>query len=102
MRPRLRFSTFFLDIEAGFDNVDAPTPRSSLMGKEVYSKMVNWVSPFVSERSGTLVFQRSHNLQALLSVDTPQLCLIFTTAIPPLCHPIKHVDTRRDYAIRLR
>jgi len=71
-RPRLRVSTLFLDINAGFDNVNASTLRASFMTRHTPSYMVNWVSSFLSERTCTLVFQGSPNLPAPVSVGTPQ------------------------------
>src|ERR1700712_3075986 len=55
-RPRLKFSTLFLDIKAGFDNVDVATLRSRHLEKMIPSYMVDWVSSFLSERRCTLVF----------------------------------------------
>ena len=78
-RPRLKVSTLFLDIKAGFDNVDASTLRAKLLASQVPSYMVDWVSSFLSERTSTLVFQGSPNIRSPVSVDTPQ-----GTAISPL------------------
>jgi len=71
-RPRLKFSTLFLDIKAGFDNVNASTLTARLVAALVPSYMVNWVSSFLSERTCTLVFQGSPNISSPVSVDTPQ------------------------------
>ena len=61
-RPRLKVSTLFLDIKAGFDTVDAFSLRARLLAARVPSYMVDWVSSFLSERTCTLVFQGSPNL----------------------------------------
>jgi len=46
-RPRLKVSTLFLDIKAGFDNVNATTLRARLLASHVPSYMVDWVSSFL-------------------------------------------------------
>jgi len=71
-RPRLEVSTLFLDIKAGFDNVNASTLRARLLASHVPSYMVDWVSSFLSERTCTLVFQGSTNVSSPVSVGTPQ------------------------------
>jgi len=48
-RPRLEVSTLFLDIKAGFDNVNAATLRARLLASPVPPYMVDWVSSFLSE-----------------------------------------------------
>jgi len=70
-RPRLKVSTVFLDIKAGFDNVNASTLRARLLASHVPSYMVDWVSSFLSERTCTLLFQGSLNLSSPVSVGTP-------------------------------
>jgi len=71
-RPRLEVSTLFLDIKAGFDNVNASTLRARLLASRVPSYMVDWVCSFLSERTCTLVFQGSPNISSPVSVGTPQ------------------------------
>ena len=71
-RPRLEVSTLFLDIKAGFDNVNASIFRARLLASRVPSYMVDWVSSFLSERTSTLVFQGSPNLPSPVSEGTPQ------------------------------
>jgi len=71
-RPRLEVSTLFLDIIAGFDNVNASTLRARLLASHVPFYMVDWVSSFLSERTYTLVFQGSPNLSSPVSVGTLQ------------------------------
>jgi len=66
-------STLFLDIKAGFDNVNAFSLRARLLASRVPSYMVDWVSSFLSERTCTLVFQGSPNISSSVSVGTPQL-----------------------------
>jgi len=78
-RPRLEVSTMFLDIKAGFDNVNAYTLRASLLASWVPWYMVDWVSSFLSERTCTLVFQGSPNIPSPVSVGPPQ-----GSPIPPL------------------
>ena len=56
-RPLLKVSTLFLDIKAGFDNVNASKPRSLLLSKNIPSYMVDRVSSFLTGRKCTLVFQ---------------------------------------------
>jgi len=70
-RPRLEVSTLFLDIKAGFDNVNASTRRARLLAAHIPSYMVDWVSSFLSERPCTLVFRGSPNLSSPVSVGTP-------------------------------
>jgi len=71
-RPRLKVSTLFLDIKAGFDNVNASTLRTRLLASHVPFYMVDWVSSFLSERTCTLSFQDSAHLSSPVSVGTPQ------------------------------
>ena len=75
-RPRLKVSTLFLNIKAGFNNVNASTLRAALLAKHTPSYMVDRVSSFLSERTCTLVFLGSPNLPAPVSVGSPQRALI--------------------------
>jgi len=74
--PRLEVSSLFLDIKAGFDNLNTSTLRARVLASHVPSDMVKWVSSFLSERICTLVFQGSPNLSSPVSVGTPQGYLI--------------------------
>ena len=107
-RPRLEVSTLFLDIKAGFDNVNASTVRARLLASRMPSYMVNWVSSFLSERTSTLVFQGSPNLSSPVSVSTrqgsPISPLLFLLYVAPLHMSIpkglmiSYVD---DFSIRV-
>ena len=70
-RPLLKVSTLFLDIKAGFDNVNAIKLRSLLLSKNVPSYMVDWISSFLTGRKCTLVFQGAPSTSAPVSVGTP-------------------------------
>ena len=75
-RPRWKVSSLFLDIKAGFDNVNAVKLRSMLLRRKAPSYMVDWISSFFVERTCTLVFQGTPNTLAAVSVGTPQGSLI--------------------------
>ena len=86
--PRLKVYTLFMDIKAGFDNVNASTLRARLLSSHVPPYMVDWVSSCLSERTCTLVFQGSPNLFSLVCVGTPQgspiSALLFLLYVVPL------------------
>ena len=46
-RPRWAVSTLFLDIKAGFDNVNASKLRALLLAKNIPAYMVDWVIFFL-------------------------------------------------------
>ena len=90
-RPRWVVFTLFLDIKAGFDNLNASKLRSLLLGKNIPSYMVDWVTSFLSERSCTLVFQGAPGTEAPVEVGTPQGSpispLFFSSMSPPSTQP---------------
>ena len=101
-RPLLKVSTLFLDIKAGFDNVNASKLRSLLLSKNIPSYMVDLVSSFLTGRKCTLVFQGAPGISAPVSVGTPQGSplspLLFLIYVAPLhfCIPtgimVSYVD----------
>ena len=87
-RRLLKVSTLFVDIKAGFDNVNATKLRSLLLSRNIPSYMVDWVSSFLMGRKCTLVFQGAPNVPAPVSVGTPQGSplspLLFLIYVAPL------------------
>ena len=87
-RPFLKVSTLFLDIKAGFYNVNASRLRALLLSKNIPSYMVDWVSSFLTGRRCTLVFQVAPNVSAPVSVgtpaDSPLSPLLFLIYVAPL------------------
>ena len=87
-RPLLKVSTLFLDIKAGFDNVNATKLRSLLLSKNIPSYLVDWVSSFLTGRKCTLLFQGAPGISAPVSVGTPQGSplspLLFLIYVAPL------------------
>jgi len=79
-RPRLKVSSLFLDIKAGFDKVDNSTLARILREGRIPPYLVSWVSSFLGERSCTLVFQGAPGTPAPVNVGAPQGSPIF----PPL------------------
>jgi len=70
-RPRLKVSTLFLDIKAGF-NVDNHTLARILREGGIAPYLVSWVSSFLGARSCTLVFQGAPGTPAPVNVGAPQ------------------------------
>ena len=54
--PALKVSSPFLDMEGGFDNVDADIPCSSLRSKGLNHYLISWVRSFIMGWSGRLLF----------------------------------------------
>jgi len=82
-RPRLKVSSLFLDIKAGFDNVDNSTLARILREGGIPPYLVSWVSSFLGERSCTLVFQGAPGTPAPVNVGAPQ-----SSPISPLLFPL--------------
>jgi len=78
-RPRLKVSSLFLDIKAGFDNVDNSLLARILKEGAVPPYLVSWVSSFLGERGCTLVFQGALGTLAPVNVGAPQ-----SSSISPL------------------
>ena len=87
-RPLLKVSTLFLDITAGFDNVNTTKLRALLLSKNIPSYMVDWVSSFLTGRRCTLGFQGAPGVSAPVSVGTTQGSqlspLLFLIYVAPL------------------
>jgi len=87
-RPGLKVSSLFLDIKAGFDNVDNHTLARILREGGIPPYLVSWVSSFLSERSCTLVFQGAPGTPAPFNVGAPQGSpispLLFLLYVAPL------------------
>ena len=96
-RHRWKVSTLFLDIEAGFENVDAVKLRAMLLQHKAPSYMVDWVSSLLSERSCTLVCQGSPNSPATVSVGTPPGLPHLPPAFPDLRLPPSTHDFQRPH-----
>jgi len=87
-RPRLKISTLFFDIKAGFDNVNPSALRARPLATHIPPYMVDCVSSFLMEGTCTLVFPGSPNLPSPVSVATPPGSpispLLFLLYITPL------------------
>jgi len=87
-RPRLKVSSLFLDIKAGFDNVDNKTLARRLRQGGIPRYLVSWVSSFLRERRCTLVFQGAPGTPAPASFGAPQRSpislLLFLLYVAPL------------------
>jgi len=65
-------STLFLDVKGGFNNVEFPSLLSLLRRKRVSPYLVQWVDPFLMDRTCRLMFQGSPRLFAPVSVGVLQ------------------------------
>jgi len=87
-RLRLKVSSLFLDIKAGFDNVNNSTLARILREGGIPHYLVSWVSSFLGERSCTLVFQGAPGTPAPVNVGAPQGSpispLLFLLYVSPL------------------
>jgi len=70
--PGLQVSSLFLDIKAGFDNVDKVTLACILREGTIAPYLVSWIPSFLDECSCTLVFQGAPGTPAPLNVEAPQ------------------------------
>ena len=75
-RARLKVSSLFLDIKAGFDNVDNNTLARILREGGIPPYLVSWASSFLGERSCTLVFQGAPGTPAPVNFGALQGSLI--------------------------
>jgi len=86
--PSLKVSSLFLDIKAGFDNVDNNTLARILRERGIPPYLVSWVSSFLGERSCTLIFQGAPGTPAPVNVGAPQDSpispLLFLPYVAPL------------------
>jgi len=71
-RPRLKVSSMFLDIKAGFDNVDNNTLARILREGGIPPYLGSWVSSFLGERSCTLIFQGAPGTPSPVKVGAHQ------------------------------
>jgi len=67
-----KVSPLFLDIKAGFDNVNPSTLCGMLQTKGVNPYLVSWTRSFLSGRTCRLRYQGSPRIFARVSVGTPQ------------------------------
>jgi len=71
-RLRHKVASLFLDIKAGFDNVNNKTLARILREGGIPPYLVSWVSSFLGERSCTLIFQGVPGTTAPVNVVAPQ------------------------------
>ena len=86
--PRLKVSSLFLDIKAGFNHVDNPTRARILREGGIHRYLVSWVASVLGECSCTLVFQGAPGTPAPVNVGAPQGSpispLLFLIYVSPL------------------
>jgi len=86
--PRLKVSSLFVDIKAGFDNVDNPTLARIIRECGIPQDLVTWVATVVGERSCTVVFQGAAGTPTPVNVAAPQgspiSVVLFLIYIAPL------------------
>ena len=70
-RPRLKVSSLFLDIKAGFHNVDNPSLSSILREGGIPHYLVSWIASFLGECSCKLVFEGAPGTPAPIKVGAP-------------------------------
>jgi len=87
-RPRLKVSSLFLDIKAGFDNIDNNTLARILTEGGIPPYLVSWVSSFLGERSCTLICPWALGTPARVNVGarqgSPISLLLFLLYVAPL------------------
>jgi len=87
-RPRLKVSSLFVDIKAGFDNIDNPTLARILREGGIPHYLVSWVASFLGECSCTRVFLGALGTPAPINVEAPQGSpispLLFLVYVAPL------------------
>jgi len=87
-RPCLKVSSLFLDIKAGFTNIDNSTLPRILREGGIPRYLVSCVSSGLGERSCTLVFQGAPGTPAQVNVRAPQGSpispLLFLLYVSPL------------------
>jgi len=90
-RPRLKVSSLFVDIKAGFENVDNNTVARMLSEGCIRLYLVSWVSSFLGQRSCTLIFQVATGTPAPVNLAAPQGSpispLLFLLYVAPLHFP---------------
>jgi len=86
--PRLKVTSLFLDIKAGFDNVDNHTLARIRREGGIPPYLVSWVSSFLGERGCTLIFQGAPGTPAPVNVGAPKgspiSTLLFLFYVTPL------------------
>jgi len=87
-RSRLKVSSLFLDIKAGFDNVDNNTLARILREGGIPPYLVSWVSSFLVERSCTRIFHGAPGTPSPVNIGAPQGSpispLLFLLDVAPL------------------